>query len=631
MVSIRTLTTILTYAISLCGVIPLFPWLTTAPRIFLTLGILSGIWQDRRGVWPMKPWMQNSAIVPVFIYYALQYSRHNPIQPVVSVLAIMLAVRLSGEKTVRHNLQIHALSLFCLASSSLFDLSPMFLVYLGSILFFVAIALVLMTFLNQNILIRLSMTDLRKVLAAGVLMPILSLPLILFFFPLLPRTQLPLWSYLSSNAGLTSGLSDKVEPGTFSSMAESHALVFRAEMPRQQQQQYWRGTVFNKIEGNSWVRDRVVPFEKAVINRQTISQAIYPEPTNSKVLIALDRPSSISLRWLKGAPDGVFEYFGSTRRRLNYNAISVGGSTSTSGSIIDNEFYLRLPADIPGRILRLAADIRRKGKDDRARLELLETHFRNGGYRYSTRDLPTGDKALDRFLFETKQGHCEFFASSFALLLRSAGVPSRLVGGYLGGDYNELGGYYLVTEKMAHVWVEVFIEGSGWIRIDPSTFAENAGNIFRAEKSTNPMIRLRLLIDSLNHSWNRTVIPYDFERQIDFVNYAGKQLHGIDATKSIRPLVPYIFFIALLLGLTFVARRKFLFRSREERILRSFLLRVNQDFGFDGVQRRMGLFEIAEESGNEKMMEFVNIYTGAVYRDRKLTDEEYLALRQILH
>lgn len=630
MIAIRTLTTVLTYAIGLCGLLPLFPWLTTAPRILLLFGILAGIWQDRKATWPLKPWMQNLTIVPVFIYYALQYSRSNPVQPVVSVLAIMLAVRLCGEKTVRYSLQIHALSLFCLASSSLFDLGPIFLVYLGFILFLVAIALVLITFYNQDNSMRLSMTDLRKIVAAGLLMPLLSLPLILMFFPILPRTQLPLWRFLSSASGVTSGLSDKVEPGISSSLDESTVLAFRAEMPNQHRQLYWRGTVFNQIEGKSWIRNRAVPFEKGVLRGQKIVQTIYPEPSASKFVIALDRSTSISLKWLKRNPDGVFESLGPARRRLNYSAESVVEDVEASGSQVDKTFYLSLPPDIPARMKKLASQVREGGKNDRARLELLETHFRNGGYRYSTSALPTGDGALEQFLFEGKRGHCEFFASTFAILLRSAGVPSRLVGGYLGGEYNELGGYYLIKEKMAHVWVEVFIEGSGWIRIDPSSFAENAANVFSRDNATDLAFRLRLVIDSLNHVWNRTVIPYDFERQIDFVNYVGRQFQDFHPADKIRGTALFLALVLFSLGLLFVTTRKLLSRSREERILRSFLRQAKRDFGFDGVQMRLGLFEIAEKSGSEKMKEFVNIYAGAVYRDRRLTDEEYRVLREIL-
>src|SRR6185369_3467324 len=145
---------------------------------------------------------------------------------------------------------------------------------------------------------------------------------------------------------------------------------------------------------------------------------------------------------------------------------------------INRQFYLQLPDRLPSRVMSLVSEIVRTGKDDQARVEFLESYFRNGGYRYSTKDLATGDRALEQFLFEKKQGHCEFFASSFALLLRAAGVPCRLVGGYLGGEYNELGGYYLITNDKAHVWVEAFIEGSGWMRIDPSSFAANAGEVW---------------------------------------------------------------------------------------------------------------------------------------------------------
>lgn len=629
MVPIRHLIIILTYAIALCGALPLFPWLTAVPRIFLVFSAIMGIWQDKTGRWPLKPWAQNTIIVPVFIFYALQYSRLNPVEPVVSVLAIMLALRIGGEKSVRHTLQIHALSLFCLASSSLFNLSPVFLIYIGLLLFLEATALVLLTFFSQDDAMRLSMAELKKVLAAALLMPLLSLPLTLFFFPLLPRTQLPLWNYLNSTAGIATGLSDKVEPGRQSSVEESAAAVLRAEMPRQSRQLYWRGTVFNRVEGNRWLRERAVPAENAVYTGKKIVQTIFPEPGSSKTLIALDRPSSISLNQLKLTDDGVYEYAGSAGKRLNYAAYSLVEGRFAPDAAIDRFFYLRLPSTIPVRIQELAADMKQRGTDDRARLEQLENYFRNGGFRYSIRDLPTGDRALERFLFETRQGHCEFFASSFAMLLRGAGVPSRLVGGYLGGDYNELGGYYLVSEKMAHVWVEAFIEGSGWVRIDPSSFAVNADAVLDGRSSVSFMRKVRQLSDSLNHAWNRTVIQYDFERQIDFVNYAGQRLQGMKPAESVRRMATYlavILFVITACGV--VAGRRLIFQSREERILKKFFRLLGRDSVSDS--NRQGLFEIARESGDERAMEFVAIYAGAVYRDRRVTDDEYRQLRLIL-
>lgn len=630
MVSIKNLSTILTHVIGLCGVIPLFPWLATAPRLILVLGILFGCWQDRRGSWRIKPWMQNSAIVPVFLYYAVQFSRSNPIEPVVSLLAIMLAVRLSGEKTVRHSQQIQALSLFCLASSSLFDLSSLFLAYLGLMLLLVAVALVLLTFQDQESTLLLSRHELRKILIAGCLMPLLSIPLLLIFFPILPRTQMPLWNFLAAPAVRVSGFTDKVEPGVQSSVGESKTLVFRAEMARQPQQKlYWRGVVFNRMQGQRWIRNEAVPGEQPIFSGQPVEQTIYSEPATSRVLVALDRPFSISLPRLKRTPDGLFEHSGSAGKRLNYTAVSeVSGVVATSAAI-KIPFYLHLPAGLSPKVIKLADDIRRRGSSERERLELLETYFRNGGYRYSLRGLPTGERALEQFLFENRQGHCEFFASAFAVLLRAAGVPCRLVGGYVGGEYNQLGGYYLVTEDMAHVWVEAWIEGSGWTRIDPSSFATNAGDVWGGKKRPL-LLRLRLALDYFNHQWNRSVITYDFEHQLEFARRVGKRLQGFDPAKALRSTVPYLLLIMVGVVFLFAVRMKLVFRKREELILRRFVRRVERDYGIDARQGQAGLFEIAGKIENELVREFVDIYAGALYRDRRLTDPEYQRLRRIL-
>lgn len=631
MVSIRVLTSILTYAIALCGVIPLFMWLGVSPRLILALGFIVGIWQDRRGDWQVKPWMQNSAIIPVFLYYAVQFSRSNPIQPVVSLLAIMLAVRISGEKTVRHSLQIQALSLFCLASSSLFDLSPVFLVYLGLLLLLVAVTLVLLTFQDQESTLQVSKPELRKVLLAGLLMPLLSIPLLLFFFPVLPRTQMPLWHFMAAPTVRTSGFSDKVEPGVQAEQGESRALAFRAEMSRLPPQQlYWRGAVFNRVQGQRWFRAENVPGEQPVFGGQLVDQTIYSEPAASRVLIALDRAAVIKLPRINRSPDGVFEYAGSVGKRQNYTVSSEPKGIVASSRPINESFYLQLPDELSPKIHKLAQDIRHRAKNDRQLLELLETYFRNGDYRYSLRGLPTGEHALEQFLFESKQGHCEFFASGFAVLLRAAGVPCRLVGGYVGGEYNELGGYYLVSEDMAHVWVEAFIEGNGWLRIDPSSFATNAGDVWGAVKTRSLLLRLQLTIDYLNYQWNRSVVSYDFENQLDFVRRAGKRWNGFDPAKMLRALLPYAIVIVLSWGLFYLVRRTSLFRKREERILKSFIGRVERNYGIDTRKGQMGLFDIAREVEDERVNEFVSIYAGALYCDRRLTDEEYRRLRMIL-
>ncbi|MBK5274239.1 MAG: DUF3488 domain-containing transglutaminase family protein [Desulfuromonadales bacterium] len=629
--TLNALISILAYAIALCGIMPLFPWLEAAPRLILAAGLAAGVWQAWRGAWPIKTWLFNAAIVPVFLYYAMQFSRANPVQPVVSVLAVMLAVRLAGPKNARHYLQISALSLFCLASSSLFDLSPAFLVYLILLLLMVAVSLVLLTFYSQDERMLLQRADLRKVLLAGVAMPLASLPLLILFFPILPRTQLPLWNFMAAPSVRPSGFSDKVEPGSSATVGESRALAFRAEAPRLPQQQlYWRGTVFNRIEGNRWVRIEP-PFENIIYNGRRIAQIIYPEPGPSRALLALDAPAAVTLQRLRRSSDGVYEFQGRSGRRFTYGAESVlTGALATTGAI-NRLFYQTLPDSRSPRITRLSADIRKSATTDARRLEQLETYFRNGGFRYSLTGLPTGEQALEQFLFEKKAGNCEFFASSFARILRGAGVPARLVGGYLGGEYNELGGYYLVSEDMAHVWVEAFIEGRGWLRVDPSSFAQNAGAVWGGAPKRGLLRTLRMTLDALNHSWDSMVISYDFERQVEVVRSAGRHLQGFEARTALRSLLPYLYVSVAAAGLCLVlAYRRRLFPAREERLLRAFYRRVERDCGLKVERGRVGLFELADLTGNRAVRGFVEIYAGAVYRDRHLTEEEYMHLKQLL-
>ena len=633
MTSIRGLIVLFTYAIALCGIVPLFPWLTPAPRAALVVGLLAGIWQDRAGVWPLKNWVLNAAIVPVFLSYALQFSRHNPVQPVVSVLAIMLAVRLGGEKSNRHYLQIHALALFCLAASSLFDLSPLFLIYLTLMLLLVALTLVLLTFHAQDSRMVLARADLRRVLAAGLLMPMASLPLLAFFFPVLPRTQIPLWNLLPSPAANITGFSDRVEPGRAENIGDSRVTAFRAEMPRLPQAElYWRATVFNRVTGNRWLRDSAVPPEQVVYNGPRVSQSIYPEPGISRVLVALDAPAAIVLSRVKRSPDGIYEWQGNPAKRLGYRVESVISGVLAVATEPDRAFYLELPEGLAPRIRRLADDIRRRGRDDSRRVELLEAYFRANNFHYSMHGLPTGPHALEQFLFEKRQGQCEFFASSFALILRAAGVPARLVAGYLGGDYNEMGGYYLVSEERAHVWVEAFITGKGWVRIDPSGLAQNAGEVWGRPRRHDWLAKLRLALDSLDHSWNRTVITYDLERQVEAARTVGRRLQRLEARKALKATLPVALALTGLIGaLLLVFRGKHLLARREERLLRSFYRRVEQDCGIKTEPGRQGLFEIAAAAGdNGKVREFVDIYAGALYRDRRLTRGERTRLLRLL-
>jgi transglutaminase-like putative cysteine protease len=402
-------------------------------------------------------------------------------------------------------------------------------------------------------------------------------------------------------------------------------------MPRVPQSQlYWRGTVFNRTNGMKWTRSDQIPSEQPEFSGQKITQLIYPEPSVTRTLITLDRPAAISLQRLKRQPDGVLEQTGAPGKRVSYSVESYSSGVVAQHKDVNRRFYMQLPNNIPARIRELAAVIASSGKDDHGRVELLEQYFRKGGFRYATNNLATGDNALEQFLFDKKRGHCEFFASSFALLLRAAGVPCRLVGGFIGGEYNDLGGYYLVSDNRAHVWVEAFISNSGWVRIDPSSFANNANDVWNAAATPGVKERLRLAIDSFNHTWNRSVITYDFEQQMNVARSISTHFQGIEPTKIFYSLLPYLVGGMVIIALGVIASRLPYCSSREQRILRSFLHVLTDKFDISAGQEKAGLFEMALAADNIHVSAFVTLYAGTVYRDRRLTDVEYAQLKQII-
>jgi len=632
MTAISRLIDIFSYAVALCGIAPLFPWLTAAPRLILAAGLIAGVWQSVRGPWQLKSWALNIAVLLFFLLYLAGFTASNLVQSAVALLAIMLAVRLAGEKNSRYYLQIMTLSLLCLASSSLFELNPMFLFYLVVIFVLIAISLVLLAFYDQDGGMIMSKQTLRRILTAGFLTALASVPLMFILFPILPRTQIPLWNVYGAPPTQQAGFSERVEPGRGERVNDSRRIVFRAEMPpRLRQDLYWRATVFNRIEMTRWVRGVSPAPELPKPDGVRVSQIIYPEPGFSRFLVGLDIPAHVAAFRVRWNPDLVWEQRLNTDRRLSYRVDSTIGGFLPVVDTINRDFYLQLPERVSQSFWAVSGRIRREGQSDEKKLELLEEHFRKGGYRYSAQGLPVGEDALETFFAETKSGNCEFFASSFALLARLSGIPARLVGGYLGGEYNDVGGYYLVTEGMAHVWVELFLEGEGWRRVDPSLFAVNADAVWNAPKHAGFLQRLRMILDSLEYIWSRSVVSYDFERQLSSVRFVTGHMRDLQLK---RPSGGVALPFAAALVITFIAtlalKRRVLFPRREELLLKGFYRRLERDCGVAVQPDSQGVFDLASLAGCKRAREFADIYASAIYRDRKLTDDEYIRLKKLL-
>ncbi len=615
----------LTYLVCVLGAAPLFPYLDLPVRLIFAAALVTGMVCDRRQRYPVSGVPATLAALGGVAFYALQISATTLVEPAVNTLTLLLALRLATEKSSRHYLQAFVLALFALAGSSLLSLSAAFFVYLVLLVAAVTIGLVLLSFFTVDPQLVLGGPQLRRVLSVAALLPAVSLVLMLAFFVILPRTQRPLWNFLNP-AAATVGFSDKVRPGEVASTAAIKTVAFRAEsekLPRSDL--YWRGIVLNTLEETTWARTAPPAGETSRVHGgRRVRQIVYPEPRQDGYLFTLDVPQSVAGMRASGSADLVFTTRRAIDRRARIEVLSAPGGVIEASGNPDRDFYLQVPGRFSARVTATAARVRGAGGDARAKIAGLQAFFRAQQLSYATTDLPISADPVDEFLFEKKRGYCEYFASSFAVLLRLAGVPARLVGGYYGGDYNELGGYYVVTEDTAHVWVEVLTEDNRWLRIDPSALAQNADSALLAARGRGLSLTRRMA-DAVNYYWNQAVIAYDLGRQLDLVRRTNLGLRRVRVDLDLHRALPWLLAALGSAGvlLLLVRRRR---GSAEARVLRRFLRQVRKTHRLESIPAETGLHQLAEQLDDPRCRKFAAIYGGAIYRDRRLSGEE---LRQL--
>lgn len=261
--------------------------------------------------------------------------------------------------------------------------------------------------------------------------------------------------------------------------------------------------------------------------------------------------------------------------------------------------------------------------------EILK-YLKWGDYKYTLTNLPLSFNPLEDFIYNYKYGNCEFFASAMTVMLRLRGIPSRIIGGYAGGYYNDIGGYYAIPQKNAHVWVEAYIEKKGWIRFDP-TPAPTA--VFSS--LPGGFSQIRTFFDSVSYHWNALIINYDFSKQAGLLKKARSfvQRPSLDvsvikkySTQIISGLA--VSFLTILILYFAVLRRK----AYEEKIIILFLQKMKR-FGYEktlseGLEEFVG--RIKNYEIREKAYVFVLEFERYFYRDEKLKRQDYLRLKRIL-
>ncbi len=456
----------------------------------------------------------------VYLHYGAIFGRDAG----VALLVVMLGLKALETKTLRDGMLLVFLCYFLVITNFLYSQTIPTALYMFACVWLITASMIGLHYIDGPRASR------HQWQTAGVLLA-QSVPLMLVLFVLFPRVQGPLWGMPSDSRRATTGLSDTMAPGSLSELTLSEAVAFRATFQSAMppvNRLYWRGPVLWDYDGRTWRAPRPVFGAPEHASRSLrVEYSVTVEPHGKPWLFALDVPGSLPPNTLATRD---FQLL-STRpvtTRLRYDMVSFldyeyGGSNGAE----DLERASRLPPGFNPRTLALARQLRSQHRDDRALVQAVLTRFNSGGFSYTLSPPPLGEHSVDEFLFSTKSGFCEYYASAFAVLMRAAGIPARIVTGYQGGEMNPFGDYLIVRQADAHAWTEVWLKDAGWVRVDP-TAAVAPARIERGSSATAaaggalplfmrtdlPVLReLRLTLDSLANTWNQWVLGYTPERQ----------------------------------------------------------------------------------------------------------------------
>jgi transglutaminase-like putative cysteine protease len=380
-----------------------------------------------------------------------------------AMLAVLTGMKLLESRNLRDHMLVVFLLYLLTATNFLFEQSLIHGAYLVAAALAVTVA---MARLNQE-----RPTPLRANvrLAAGLLLK--AVPLMLVMYLLFPRIQGGLWGLPPDAFSGITGLSEEVRPGSINRLSESEATAFRVEFRDQRPEPralYWRAMVLWDTDGRIWRLGPQAGLDKAVVPSGTtpIAYTITMEPTGKSWLPALDRPVG-SAAGIYRLGDHVLRSRSPVNKRTRFDMTSSAELVPMPLDPIQRRMALRLPPQTGERARVLAATWRARG-DDAAVVAAALQYFNTEPFVYTLTPPLLGEDPVDEFLFDSRRGFCEHYATAFATLMRAAGVPTRLVIGYQGGDYNAAGDYLIVRQSDAHAWTEVWLEGRGWVRVDPT-------------------------------------------------------------------------------------------------------------------------------------------------------------------
>ena len=528
---------------------------------------------------PRRGWRLVFSALTVLMVLAVLVSFRtlNGLAAGTALLVSMGALKLLESRSRRDDGIVVGVSLFLLLAAALADQSltrlPFYLLAVWS----GCSAMMLIAHPDTGLPVRAALRLSARALAMAV-------PLAAACFLFFPRFGGQFWA-LPGGGGASTGLADEMSPGAIDKLVSNYEPAFRVRFEGAvppPEMRYWRGPVLNTFDGFTWRRQRPGYVDtQREMRGQPVRYRITLEPTQRNWVFALDTVERSPRHDIFMTHDRQLYRSEPISDVLSYDATSyletvARGPLSTLGRRIET----RLPPTRNPRTLELAAQLRRDAADDAAYARTVLDWFRDNGLEYTFEPDPTGLESVDSVLFDTKRGFCGHFASAYATMMRAVGVPARVVTGYLGGEWNPVGGYLIVRQSDAHAWTEIWLEGRGWVRVDPTAVVEperltrgvydvigDAGTpVSISLRQSSWLSRIAQYWDGANTWWRERVVTFNLRSQMQILEKLG-----IDSPNWRH--LGWAFAAGLLLWMAWVAGtlRRSVPREKPDRIARAWL------------------------------------------------------------
>ena len=546
--------------ILLSQVILVLPHIPRLPVWIFAVYAIAAYWRIMvyQGRWSFPGrWVKAAMTLGGFAGILISFRSLLGLEPTVALLLTAFAL-----KTIELNKRKDAyllifLAYFVCATEFLFSQEMLIVLYMAFAITVVTAALIA---LHQPGKHRFTIQPFKR--AAVMLSQAVPLMLVLFF--IFPRID-PLWSVpLKSHAAKT-GMSDFMSPGNIGKLSQSDELAFRVEFEGEapdRSELYWRGLVFSRMQLDEW---RPIPWQEVPIDERKIQlpseiegesyrYSVIMEPTQQKWVYSLDVPVkySANITDTRGYRlVSLTEIQDRLRYQVNSNpAIVMDAELSDWRKKIE----LALPRWGSDKTKAFARERYAEAGSPRAYIKSILDFYRQENFYYTLEPAKVDGPFVDGFLFGTREGFCEHYASSFVYLMRAAGIPARIVAGYQGGEVNPVNNTVVVRQLDAHAWAEVWLEGQGWVRIDPTAAVSPdrirlgleavLGNTvsFLADSPLSPLHfrnvqwfnQLRLRYEALTYAWQHFVLSYNSEKQYDFLK---RWLGEVNAQRLVTILI----------------------------------------------------------------------------------------------